>query len=51
MFNNTSNPPLNRYRFCKEKPLGAERKAVIDFEKGVGEKTLLLSFAKLMVVS
>ncbi|MHA8057016.1 ATP-dependent helicase [Aquirufa nivalisilvae] len=28
---------------------GAERKAVIDFEKGVGEKTLLLSFAKLMV--
>ncbi|MEY3917698.1 MAG: helicase, partial [Bacteroidota bacterium] len=30
---------------------GAERKAVIDFEKGVGEKTLLLSFAKLMVVS
>jgi DNA helicase-2/ATP-dependent DNA helicase PcrA len=29
---------------------GAERKAVIDFEKGVGEKTLLLSFAKLMVV-
>jgi DNA helicase-2/ATP-dependent DNA helicase PcrA len=30
---------------------GAERKAVIDFEKGVGEKTLLLSFAKLMVLS
>ncbi|MEY4382878.1 MAG: helicase, partial [Bacteroidota bacterium] len=30
---------------------GAERKAVIAFEKGVGEKTLLLSFAKLMIVS
>jgi len=30
---------------------GAERKAVIDFEKGVGEKTLLLSFAKLMIVT
>jgi len=29
---------------------GAERKAVIAFEKGVGEKTLLLSFAKLMVI-
>lgn len=30
---------------------GAERKAIILFEKGVGEKTLLLSFAKLMIVS
>lgn len=30
---------------------GAERKAIITFEKGVGEKTLLLSFAKLMIVS
>ena len=30
---------------------GAERKAIIQFEKGVGEKTLLLSFAKLMIVS
>ncbi len=29
---------------------GAERKAVIAFEKGVGEKTLLLSFAKLMII-
>lgn len=30
---------------------GAERKAHIAFEKGVGNKTLLLSFAKLMIVS
>ncbi len=30
---------------------GAERKAHIEFEKGVGEKVLLLSFAKLMVVA
>jgi DNA helicase-2/ATP-dependent DNA helicase PcrA len=30
---------------------GAERKAHIIFEKGVGEKTLLLSFAKLMIIS
>ena len=30
---------------------GAERKAHISFEKGVGEKTLLLSFAKLMIIS
>jgi DNA helicase-2/ATP-dependent DNA helicase PcrA len=29
---------------------GAERKAHINFEQGVGEKTLLLSFAKLMIV-
>lgn len=28
---------------------GAERKAIIDFKQGVGEKTLLLSFAKLMI--
>ncbi|WP_395767500.1 ATP-dependent helicase [Aquirufa sp.] len=30
---------------------GAERKAHIVFEKGVGEKTLLLSFAKLMIIA
>ncbi len=30
---------------------GAERKAHITFEQGVGEKTLLLSFAKLMIIS
>jgi DNA helicase-2/ATP-dependent DNA helicase PcrA len=30
---------------------GAERKAHINFEQGVGEKTLLLSFAKLMIIS
>jgi len=30
---------------------GAERKAHIAFENGVGEKTLLLSFAKLMIIS
>lgn len=30
---------------------GAERKAHIAFEQGVGEKTLLLSFAKLMIIS
>jgi DNA helicase-2/ATP-dependent DNA helicase PcrA len=30
---------------------GAERKAHILFEKGVGEKTLLLSFAKLMIIA
>ena len=30
---------------------GAERKAQITFEQGVGEKTLLLSFAKLMIIS
>jgi DNA helicase-2/ATP-dependent DNA helicase PcrA len=30
---------------------GAERKAHIIFEQGVGEKTLLLSFAKLMIIS
>jgi DNA helicase II / ATP-dependent DNA helicase PcrA len=29
---------------------GAERKAQINFEQGVGEKTLLLSFAKLMII-
>ncbi|MFM6947976.1 MAG: ATP-dependent helicase [Aquirufa sp.] len=29
---------------------GAERKAFITFEKGVGDKTLLLNFAKLMIV-
>jgi DNA helicase-2/ATP-dependent DNA helicase PcrA len=29
---------------------GAERKAHINFEQGVGEKTLLLSFAKLMII-
>ncbi len=29
---------------------GAERKAHITFEQGVGEKTLLLSFAKLMII-
>jgi DNA helicase-2/ATP-dependent DNA helicase PcrA len=29
---------------------GAERKAHILFEKGIGEKVLLLSFAKLMVI-
>ena len=30
---------------------GAERKAQILFEQGVGEKTLLLSFAKLMIIA
>jgi DNA helicase-2/ATP-dependent DNA helicase PcrA len=30
---------------------GAERKAHILFEQGVGEKTLLLSFAKLMIIA
>ena len=30
---------------------GAERKAHIEFEKGIGEKVLLLSFAKLMIVA
>jgi DNA helicase-2/ATP-dependent DNA helicase PcrA len=30
---------------------GNDRKAVIEFEKGVGEKTLLLSFAKLSIIS
>jgi DNA helicase II / ATP-dependent DNA helicase PcrA len=29
---------------------GSERKAFITFEKGVGDKTLLLNFAKLMIV-
>lgn len=29
---------------------GTDRKAIIEFEKGVGEKTLLLSFAKLRIV-
>jgi DNA helicase II / ATP-dependent DNA helicase PcrA len=29
---------------------GTDRKAIIEFEKGVGEKTLLLSFAKLKIL-